>query len=353
MRPCAIGWPGRSARLGGIATDSPNKHPATGARSAVSSSLDVMLTDAASIAARRGVSSSPARRVKVGARLARAPDRVARRSAAWGASSGAPPVGARSCSRRGATGASATAAWQENWLLRRLLQSYLAVGGGRRRADLRRRAGLAHRAPGALRRRRTCSTRWRRRTSRGRTRPCCARPSTSGGANLVQRRPALRCATCPRPPRLPASVDTEQVRGRRQPRASRPARSCCAPRSSSSSSTSRTTEQVREVPLLLVPPTINRYYILDIAPGPQHRRVPRARRASRCSLISWRNPGAGPGPLRPRHLRRGRARGARRGRRDHPAASGQRQRRVLGRHHHRRRARPPRRRPAGSARSPA
>jgi len=31
---------------GGIATDSPHKRPATGARSAVSSSLDVMLTDA-------------------------------------------------------------------------------------------------------------------------------------------------------------------------------------------------------------------------------------------------------------------------------------------------------------------
>jgi poly(3-hydroxyalkanoate) synthetase len=42
------------------------------------------------------------------------------------------------------------------------------------------------------------------------------------------------------------------------------------------------TTRVREVPLLLVPPTINRYYILDIAPGGAWSST-WSRRASRCS----------------------------------------------------------------------
>ena len=44
-----------------------------------------------------------------------------------------------------------------------------------------------------------------------------------------------------------------------------------------------TTETVRAVPLLMVPPTINKFYIADLAPGPQHRRALRRRPASRSS----------------------------------------------------------------------
>ena len=75
------------------------------------------------------------------------------------------------------------------------------------------------------------------------------------------------------------------------------------------------TEQVREVPLLIVPPTINKYYALDLAPGR--------------SLVEYLRP-AGPAGVRhllaqpgrparrlgPGHLRAGGARRARRGRAD-------------------------------------
>ena len=55
-----------------------------------------------------------------------------------------------------------------------------------------------------------------------------------------------------------------------------------------------TTERVREVPLLIVPPTINKYYIIDISPGRsmvewlvgQEQQV---------FVMSWRNPGAAQG----------------------------------------------------------
>jgi poly[(R)-3-hydroxyalkanoate] polymerase subunit PhaC len=51
------------------------------------------------------------------------------------------------------------------------------------------------------------------------------------------------------------------------------------------------TEQVREVPLLIVPPTINKYYALDLAPGRslvEHL----VQHGQQVFVISWRNPDA-------------------------------------------------------------
>jgi polyhydroxyalkanoate synthase len=51
------------------------------------------------------------------------------------------------------------------------------------------------------------------------------------------------------------------------------------------------TEQVRKVPLLVVPPTINRYYALDLAPGRslvEHL----LQHGQQVFLVSWRNPDA-------------------------------------------------------------
>jgi polyhydroxyalkanoate synthase len=51
------------------------------------------------------------------------------------------------------------------------------------------------------------------------------------------------------------------------------------------------TEQVREVPLLLVPPTINKYYALDLAPGRSLVEY-LVRNGQQVFVVSWRNPGA-------------------------------------------------------------
>ena len=71
----------------------------------------------------------------------------------------------------------------------------------------------------------------------------------------------------------------------------RPGRSSTAATSSSSSSTSRRPTRVHEVPLLFCPPWINKYYIMDLAPGKsliewavQHGHT--------CFAISYRNPDA-------------------------------------------------------------
>jgi polyhydroxyalkanoate synthase subunit PhaC len=51
------------------------------------------------------------------------------------------------------------------------------------------------------------------------------------------------------------------------------------------------TAEVREVPILLVPPMINKFYILDLAPGRSHIEHLVAR-GQQVFAISWRNPGA-------------------------------------------------------------
>jgi polyhydroxyalkanoate synthase len=51
------------------------------------------------------------------------------------------------------------------------------------------------------------------------------------------------------------------------------------------------TAEVEEVPILLVPPMINEYYILDLAPGRSHIEH-LVGRGQAVFAISWRNPGA-------------------------------------------------------------
>jgi polyhydroxyalkanoate synthase subunit PhaC len=51
------------------------------------------------------------------------------------------------------------------------------------------------------------------------------------------------------------------------------------------------TERVREVPLLIVPPTINKYYAMDLAPGRSLVEY-QVRNGQQVFVISWRNPDA-------------------------------------------------------------
>jgi polyhydroxyalkanoate synthase len=248
----------------------------------------VLLTDAVMEdgGARRFV--RPLATAKVSAALARHPRRVARRAtgltrglaeAVTGRSTVAPAKGDRRFGDR---------AWQENWLLRRILQSYLttadAVDGLITDAGLdwrtERRARFV--AGNVLDAVAPSNFPW--------SNPVVLREIVDqGGANLVRgARQFVRDVS--RPPRLPASVDTRsfEVGGNL---AVTPGAVVLRTEVFELIQYEAKTDQVRTVPLLFAPPTINRFYILDIAPGRSMIEY-LVREGQQVFVISWRNPGA-------------------------------------------------------------
>jgi polyhydroxyalkanoate synthase len=207
---------------------------------------------------------APGAAVKVGAGLARHPRRVAARAADLAGELGRVAAGWSEVTPAKGDRRFGDPAWEGNWLLRRVLQGYLAVGEtvdglitdsdvewrAERRARLAAGNVLDALAP----------------TNFAFSNPTVIKETVdTGGGNLVRgtRRLVRDLST---PPRLPATVDTSkfEVGGNLA--------------ASPGSVVLRTdvfelihyrpaTEQVREVPLLFVPPTINKFYVLDLAPG--------------------------------------------------------------------------------------
>ena len=249
--------------------------------------LDVLLTDAAVRSPwRRMVSPGAATRVAAG--LARRPDRAARRATRLGGELARVASG-RSQLQPGTGDRRFTdAAWQTNWLLRRMLQAYLAAGGTvdglitdaetdwrtERRARFAAANVLDALAP----------------TKLPGSNPAVLKDIVDhGGAGLARGMGQL-VRDLSRPPRLPASVDTTRfavggnlavTTGAVVLRTDVFELMHYEPRSA----------RVREVPLLVVPPTINKYYVLDLAPGRsfvEHL----LDQGQQVFMVSWRNPDA-------------------------------------------------------------
>ncbi|HEY1567855.1 MAG TPA: alpha/beta fold hydrolase [Solirubrobacteraceae bacterium] len=255
------------------------------AEEAVRSGLDVMLTDAAA-GTPRFFAPGPA--VKVAAGLARRPRGVVRRATGLGAeltraATGRSQLGPASGDRR-----FADPAWQENWLLRELLQSYLALGEtvdgliSDAGVDWRTERQARLTAGNVIDALAPTNFPW--------SNPAVLREIVNtGGANLTRGLRRL-AGDLSHPPRLPATVDTSkfEVGGNL---AATPGSVVLRNQVLELIHYRPATQQVRETPLLFVPPTINKYYVLDLAPGRSLVEY-LVGQGQQVFAISWRNPEA-------------------------------------------------------------
>jgi polyhydroxyalkanoate synthase len=245
----------------------------TGARAGAQAGLDVLLTDAVvGQGTRRFIQP---RAAAVGAGIARRPRSVAARASSLGGEIAQVAAGRSERSPAKGDRRFADPAWKNNWLLRRLMQGYLSVGetvdGVISDAQLdwqaERQARFA--AANVLDALAPTNFPW--------SNPAVLRAIVDeGGANLVRGA-------------LPQSVDTDSFELGGNLAAS-PGSVVLRTEVFELIQYKPSTSEVREVPLLLVPPTINKYYVLDLAPG---RSLVEyfVGAGQQVFVISWRNPG--------------------------------------------------------------
>jgi poly[(R)-3-hydroxyalkanoate] polymerase subunit PhaC len=264
-------------------TKTSRKRSARGTSGAAHAALDVMLTDAAVGGRERFV--RPGAAVGVAAGLARRPDRAARRVGHLGVelarvATGRSEVRAAKRDRR-----FADPAWESSWLFRRVLQTHLAVGeavdGLISDAELEWRHERQARftAGNVLDALAPSNFPW--------SNPTVIKESVDqGGLNLVKgARNFLRDF-----PRLPSTVDTRKF-AVGENLALTPGSVVLRTEVFELIQYTPQTDKVREVPLLFAPPTINKYYVLDLAPGRSMAEW-LVRQGQQVFMISWRNPDA-------------------------------------------------------------
>jgi polyhydroxyalkanoate synthase len=253
-----------------------------GMNKAPEAALDVLLSDASEGGRARFV--RPGAAVSVAAGLVRRPSRPVRRVGHLGAEL-ARVAGGRSEIRPAKRDRRfADPAWQTNWLFRRMVQSHLAVeetvdglitdseAGWRAERQARFAAGnlLDALAPSNFP--------W--------SNPAVIKATVDeGGLNLL--RGARNFASDF--PGLPATVDTSKF-AVGENLALTPGAVVLRTEVFELIQYAPQTPEVREVPLLFVPPTINKYYVLDLAPG---RSMVEwlVRQGQQVFVMSWRNPG--------------------------------------------------------------
>jgi polyhydroxyalkanoate synthase len=252
---------------------------------AARAALDVMLTDAATDHGAAGRFLAPGAAAKMVGALARHPTRVASRVGGLGAELAR--VTAGRCDRRPVKGDRrfTDPAWEGSWLFRRLLQAYLAIDDTadalisdaqldwRTERQVRFALGnvLDALAP----------------TNYAISNPTVIKETVDqGGANLL--RGSRRLLRDVARGQLPASVDTSkfEVGGNL---ALTPGAVVLRTELFELIQYRPQAKRVYQTPLLIVPPTINKYYILDLAP---RRSVVEhlLSHGHQVFMVSWRNP---------------------------------------------------------------
>jgi polyhydroxyalkanoate synthase len=257
--------------------------PWPGSSEAARAALDVMLTEAVVGAPRRIL--SPGVAVHLAGGIARRPDRAARRAGRLASELGRVARGRSELAAGKRDRRFADPAWESSWLFRRLVQTHLAISEtvdgviSDARLDWRDERQARFAADNVLDALAPSNFPWSNPT-------VIKEIIDQGGANLVKG--ARRFARDF--PNLPSTVDTTKF-SIGENLAVTPGSVVLSTEVFELIHYAPQTTRVREVPLLFAPPTINKFYVLDLAPG---RSLIEwlVRQGQQVFCISWRNPGA-------------------------------------------------------------
>jgi polyhydroxyalkanoate synthase len=248
--------------------------------------LDALLVDAALGTARRFAPDLSTAKLAVG--LARRPRVTLRRIGLFGAEVGRIAIGTSTLSPSKRDRRFGDQAWTENPLLRRLVQAYLA--GGQTADELVGDAGLGWRDEQRMRFLADNLIEAVAPSNVPLINPASAKAAIdSAGMNLLRGGSQL-VRDLAASPRIPEMVDGSAFEVGRNV-AVTPGAVVLRTEVFELIQYAPQTEQVREVPLLLVPPTINKYYALDLAPDRSLVEF-LVREGQQVFVMSWRNPDA-------------------------------------------------------------
>jgi polyhydroxyalkanoate synthase subunit PhaC len=264
-----------------------------GARSAepkdLSAPLDVLLTEATYSPRQRFFVADAA--LKWGSSLARRPRAVAERVGDLARELGRVAVGDSEIAPARGDRRFADSAWVENPVFHRLMQAYLVTGGAidgliqDAELDLQTERRIRFPVENVHDALAPTNFPW--------SNPAAIRTAVSThGASFVRGAEQF-AADMRRPPRLPSMVDTSKFElGRNL--ATTPGAVIRREDEFELIHYAAQTEEVRSVPLLLVPPMINKFYIADLAPGRSLVEY-LVQQGQQVFVISWRNPEAAHG----------------------------------------------------------